>query len=390
MEKLYFDINSGISGDMTLAVLLQASPRGDELSSILSNIFKVDIGIKLVDKFINGILCKRVQLNIPHEPHIHRDFKYIKKKIEDSDLKDNVKKDSIAIFSIIAESEAKIHGKTVDDIHFHEVGSIDSIIDIIGASYLLNAIGRPKVESSPTKLGYGIVNTAHGLIPVPAPATVDILKDFPVERVNIPSELTTPTGAAILKYYVERVDYTFRGVIKNCYYSTGTKEFENLPNILRLLEIDEGEFVENLLLIETNLDDMTGEQLGDILNLALSMGALDAFFTPIYMKKNRPSYKLSVICKEENRDKIAELILQYTTSAGIRFSRISRYEMDREFVYTELKGFRFKVKKLRWKGIVKFSPEWENLKELSTKLNIPPYQLYCEVIDKISREAKDE
>lgn len=386
MGRLYFDISSGIAGDMTLSVLLQVSQKEEELSAILSDIFKVDIGIKLVDKFVNGILCKRLHLNIPHEPDIHRNFKYIRGKIEDSDLTDDVKKDAIAIFSIIAEAEGKIHGKTVDDIHFHEVGSIDSIVDIIGVSYLFNIIGRPRIESSPAKLGYGIVNTAHGVIPVPAPATVEILKDFPVERLNVPSELTTPTGAAILKYYVNKVDYTFRGIIKNCYYSTGTKEFKNIPNILRLLEIDDGVFIDHLFIIDTNLDDMTGEELGDTLNLLLSAGALDAFFTPIYMKKNRPAYKLSVICKEENRDNMAELILRYTTSAGVRFSKISRYEMDREFLYTEFKGFRFKVKKLIWKDIIKFSPEWDDLKKIATELNIPPYQLYCEIINKISGE----
>jgi len=208
MKALYFDIISGISGDMTLAALLQIVPKCDELASIINDTFNVDIKIALTDKFINGVLCKKLVLHIPHEPHIHRNFNFIRNKIESSSIPDSVKKDAIGIFYLIAQSEAKIHGKTVDEVHFHEVGSIDSIIDILGASYLFSQINA-KIISSPAKLGHGIVNVAHGAIPVPAPATIDILKDFPVERLDVPSELTTPTGAAILKYYVKDVSYHF-------------------------------------------------------------------------------------------------------------------------------------------------------------------------------------
>ncbi|MEF3255650.1 MAG: nickel pincer cofactor biosynthesis protein LarC [Deferribacterales bacterium] len=376
MKKLYFDMNSGISGDMTLAVLLQLSDQCHQLSELISSIFKTSIKLNLKDKFVNGILCKQLDISITNEPHIHRDFKSIKSIIESAPLDEKVKNDAIAIFHLIAESEAKIHGSSIDYIHFHEVGALDSIIDILGTAYVMNKIGQVEIYSSPAKLGHGLIKSAHGLIPIPAPATADILSNFPIERIDIPEELTTPTGAAILKHYVKKVTYTFRGVIKNCYYSTGTKEFKKIPNILRLFEIEDNASIEQLVLLETNIDDMSGEPLGDIMELLFSNGALDTFFTPIFMKKNRPAIKLSVLCNESQKENLINIILKYTTSAGIRYININRIEMDRTFHNLKFQGEEFRVKRFKHGDIVKYSIEWEDIKKISKKFGISSHQLY--------------
>lgn len=387
---------SGISGDMTLAALLQIENRAEELSEIFSDIFKISIKIDLKEKSVNGIRAFQLKIDAPKENSIHRNYKTIRECIEKSDLDDKVKKDSLQIFHLIAEVESKIHNVCIDDIHFHEIGALDSIIDIVGVSYLINKINPHSIYSSPAKCGHGVAKTAHGLIPIPVPATMEILKDFPFERLNIESELTTPTGAAIIKHFVKSVNYNFRGVVQDIFYSTGTKllklhqkstntNLNNIyPNLLRVIKFKESPDYETIFMIETNLDDISSEHLGGLFEILFKNGALDVYFTPIYMKKNRPAYKLSVITKKENKDLIIFSILKHTTTGGVRFYPLSRYELDKSFIEVEFKGLPFKIKVLEGGGIKKFAPEWEDIRRNSEKLSLPTHQLYIEVMKTIA------
>ncbi len=388
---------SGISGDMTLAALLQIENRAEELSELFSEIFKISVKIDLKEKSVNGIRAYQLKIDAPKETSTNHNYKIIRNLIENSDLDYKIKKDSLNIFHLIAEAESKIHNIDIDEIHFHEIGALDSIIDIVGVSYLVNKINPHSIYSSPSKCGYGVAKTAHGLIPIPAPATMEILKDFPFERLNIESELTTPTGAAIIKHFVKSVNYKFRGVVQDIFYSTGTKilrlpqkstntDLNHIyPNILRVIKFKESTEHETIFMIETNLDDISSEHLGGIFEILFKNGALDVYFTPIYMKKNRPAYKLSVITKEENKDSIIHYILKHTTTGGVRFYPLGRYELDKNFIEVEYKGSTFKIKVLEGDGIKKFVPEWEDIKRNAEKLCLPTHQLYIDVMKLISK-----
>jgi len=402
MSGLYFDMISGISGDMTMAALLQVVDKSVELSEIFSSIFGISVEIGLNEKNVNGIKAYQLKLNVNKERLPNRDFKTIRKILEDSPLDEKVKSDALGIFRLIAEAESKIHGVRVDDIHFHEVGAVDSIIDIVGVAYLINCITPCYIFSSPAKFGYGTVKSAHGIIPVPAPATLEILKDFPFERLNINTELTTPTGAAIIKHYVSEVTYNFSGVVEDIYYSTGTKQLISggsstkkadkltfdepvvispiYPNLLRVIKYKDDNSKRKLVMIETNIDDMSSEHLGHTFDILFDKGALDIFFTPIFMKKNRPSYKLSVIAEESHKDILIQTILRHTTTGGVRFYSIGRYELDKSFTEVEYLGCRFRVKILTGDEIKKYSPEWEDIRRHSEFLKIPTNQLYYEVM----------
>ncbi|MGB9730867.1 LarC family nickel insertion protein [Calditerrivibrio nitroreducens] len=402
MSGLYLDMISGISGDMTMAALLQIEDKSVELSEIFSNIFGIAVNIGLNKKYVNGIKAYQLKLNFSKERLPRRNFKTIREIIEDYSFDEKVKSDALRIFTLIAEAESKIHGVDIDDIHFHEVGAMDSIIDIVGVAYLINSINPGFIFSSPAKFGCGTIKSAHGMIPVPAPATIEILKDFPFERLNINTELTTPTGAAIIKHYVSEVTYNFSGVVEDIYYSTGTKQlisgskltkkanqltFEEpvvisptYPNLLRVIKYKDDNSKKKLVMIETNIDDMSSEHLGHTFDILFDKGALDIFFTPIFMKKNRPSYKLSVIAEESHKDLLIQTILRHTTTGGVRFYNIGRYELDKSFTEVEYLGCRFKIKILTGYGVKKYSPEWEDIRRYSEFLKIPTNQLYYEVM----------
>ncbi|MCX8084609.1 MAG: nickel pincer cofactor biosynthesis protein LarC [Calditerrivibrio sp.] len=380
MGNLYFDMVSGISGDMALAALLQKVPCFEELSSVVSSLFSVDIKISLSFDHVHGIKAAVLNLDIQKEPHIHRDFRYIRRKIENSSLDECVKEDAISIFKIIAEAEAKIHGSNIDEVHFHEVGGVDSIVDVVGCAYLINKIKPEKIYSSPARCGFGTVSTAHGFIPVPAPATLEILRGFPFERLDIKSELTTPTGAAIIRYYAKETTYSFRGEIRDIFYSAGSKRFVNHPNILRLIGFDVGISADNLYMFETNLDDISSEFLGGLFDTLFEKGALDVFYTPIFMKKNRPAYKLSILLDESRKDEIVHIVFRHTTTGGIRFYPLGRYELKKESFKIDYKGHEFRVKRITGGGVDRCLPEWEDIKLNAEKLQMPPLMLYLEIL----------
>lgn len=308
-----------------------------------------------------------------HHSHVHRNLNDIKTIINGSDLSDYVKENSLKIFEYIARAESKIHGKSIDEVHFHEVGAIDSIIDAVGASVCLEYLKVDAIYASNIYKGHGFVNCAHGLFPVPAPATLEILNETPFELKQsvVESELITPTGAAILATFAKPLMSSYKSIKTS--YGAGTKDFE-IPNVLRISEIElkenKNKKTNEIFLLETNLDDITGEDLGYFMELCMNEGALDVFYTPIYMKKNRPAYKLSVITKRTNVKLMAKLIFKHTTSIGVRFTKYRRFEMDRTFEDVETKYGKVTKKILKYEDIKKESYEYEDLKKIATENNM--------------------
>lgn len=308
-----------------------------------------------------------------HHSHVHRNLNDIKTIINGSDLSDYVKENSLKIFEYIARAESKIHGKSIDEVHFHEVGAIDSIIDAVGASVCLEYLKVNTIYASNIYKGHGFVNCAHGLFPVPAPATLEILNEtsFELKQSVVESELITPTGAALLATFAKPLMSPYKSIKTS--YGAGTKDFE-IPNVLRISEIElkenKNKKTNEIFLLETNLDDITGEDLGFFMELCMNEGALDVFYTPIYMKKNRPAYKLSVITKRTNVKLMAKLIFKHTTSIGVRFTKYRRFEMDRTFEDVETKYGKVTKKILKYEDIKKESYEYEDLKKIATENNI--------------------
>lgn len=308
-----------------------------------------------------------------HHSHVHRNLNDIKTIINGSDLSDYVKENSLKIFEYIARAESKIHGKSIDEVHFHEVGAIDSIIDAVGVSVCLEYLKVNTIYASNIYKGHGFVNCAHGLFPVPAPATLEILNEtsFELKQSVVESELITPTGAAILATFAKPLMSPYKSIKTS--YGAGTKDFE-IPNVLRISEIElkenKNKKTNEIFLLETNLDDISGEDLGFFMELCMNEGALDVFYTPIYMKKNRPAYKLSVITKRTNVKLMAKLIFKHTTSIGVRFTKYRRFEMDRTFEDVETKYGKVTKKILKYEDIEKESYEYEDLKKIATENNI--------------------
>ncbi len=390
MKTLYIDIISGISGDMSLSALLQFGIDIQKLNYHLSDLLKGNVELSLVEKKINGISTKQLKIKIDNCETPHRNLTSISKILKNSELPEKVINDSINIFKIIADSESKMHNQPKEKVHFHEVGAIDSIIDIVGISYCMNELSPNLILSSPAIIGNGIVNTAHGLLPVPAPATMDILKDIPLRKIEIDSELTTPTGAAFLKYYVKDFTREFEGQITDISYSTGTKEFKNYPNMLRLLLLNQDSYTpENIYILETNIDDDTGENLSNLMDLLFENNALDVFFTPIFMKKNRPAVKLSIMTVYKNIELFTKIILENSSSIGIRYYPIKRKIMDRTFKQIKIKNENIKIKVLNYDKITKYSPEWDSIVKAAKKLQIPPSKLYHQAITEIDKLKED-
>jgi len=371
---LHFDITSGIAGDMSLAVL---HGLGLDLSEITDIVFKmtekqVDIDVEKV--FINGIEINRLKITMPHE-HAHRKMSDIKSMIEKAELPAQVAADAIGIFSIIADAEGVVHGKPANEVHFHEVGALDSILDIVGFAYGIHKLGIKNISASKPVLGSGFVKCAHGKVPVPAPATLKILEGVNVTRTEEPNELTTPTGAAILKYYVKEFSSAYSGKILASAYSTGTLTLETMPNMLRGTLIDTPVICEQITVIETNIDDCSGEVIGSLFDTLLPQ-SLDFFTTAVTGKKNRPTIHLTILCENDKRDDIAKILFKYTSTAGIRFNKSDRIVMDKAILSTKVSGENVSVKVLTFGDIEKFSPEWDDCVKVAKKLGCAPTIVY--------------
>ncbi len=319
-----------------------------------------------------------------HGSHDHRNFATIKEMINSSDLKEEVKNTAIEIFRYVAEAEGKVHGKPLEEVHFHEVGATDSIVDIVGAAICLDALKVDQVMASPVQVGGGFVRCAHGMMPVPAPATAEILRDVPVRYNVVQSETTTPTGAAILKATVGTYTDTNELSIVKVGYGIGNKDFE-VPNVLRVyLAETEGNSsdlqIEKQFEMSCNIDDMTGERFGYVEKTLFEAGALDVWKTPIMMKKGRPATKLSVLFKEEQRSVLQEIIFRETTTAGVRETSVTKYMMKRSYEKVATKYGDVQVKHLYLNGeVVKSKPEYEDCLHLAVTNHVSIQAIYDEL-----------
>ena len=390
MKTLYFDCSSGISGNMTLGALLEIVGNENYLIEELKKL-KVDgYKIEISKKIKNGITGTYVDVilqeehshghNHDHEHehhHEHRNLNDVYSIIDNSTIDEKSKDLAKRIFERVAKAEAKVHNKTLEEVHFHEVGAIDSIVDIVGTAILINKINPDRIISSIVNDGYGFIECAHGTMSVPVPATSEIFANSKVKfrQIDVDTELVTPTGAAIIAELAEEFATLPAMVTEKIGWGAGFKDLK-IPNVLKVYYGNMQEKNENFVVMETNIDDCTGEVLGYTSEKLFKNGALDVFFTPIFMKKNRPAYRLTVACKKEDMLNLQNIIFRETTTIGIRYRFESRTELGREHIEIDTKYGKLKAKKVINDGEVYIYPEYESLKELSEKNNIPIKELY--------------
>jgi hypothetical protein len=390
MKLLYLDCFAGISGDMFLGVLIDLGVPEDALRAELAKLKLPGYTIstrRVVKQNISATKFDCIEKQ--HAPlrgaatHDHRGYTEIAGMITGSGLSENVKRRALNVFKRIGEAESKIHGVPLTQIHFHEVGAVDSIVDIVGACIALETLAVDEVQASPPRLGSGFVETAHGKFPVPAPATLELLKGVPVQSSSEPVELVTPTGAALLAEFCTRFGPMPAMSIEKIGYGAGTRDLEKTPNVLRAVSGEasvaresEGDAV---AVIETNIDDMNPQLFGDVMERLLAAGALDVFFTSIQMKKNRPATLLTVLCERNDVDRMAELLLTHTTSFGVRVHEAQRRKLSREIVKVATKFGEIEVKVGRLAGkVVSRSPEYESCKQAAGKAGVAVKDVYEE------------
>lgn len=277
----------------------------------------------------------------------------------------------------VAKAESKVHNKPLEEVHFHEVGAIDSIVDIVGTAILVNKINPTKIISSIVNDGYGFIECAHGTMSVPVPATTEIFASAGVcfRQIDVDTELVTPTGAAIIAEFSSEFTTLPAMKIKKVGWGTGSKELK-IPNVLKVYLGELENENEDFVVMETNIDDASGEIFGYTQELLLKNGALDVFFTPIYMKKNRPGYRMSVTCRRKDRMKLQNIIFKETTTIGIRYRFEYRTELEREIIELDTKYGKIKAKKVTNNGEEYIYPEYESIKSIAEKNNIPLKELY--------------
>jgi len=428
MKTLYLDLFSGIAGDMFIAALLDLGVDAAKLERELKKLKLDGYHLHIARGQKSAIAGMKFDVHLAHDhehghdhghhhhdhehPHQHehdhhdhghdeqRNFAEIKKLILRSQLSAWVKQKSIAVFQRIAEAEGKIHGLPPGEVHFHEVGAVDSIVDIVGAAIVLELLGKPRVFASPVVEGTGWINCAHGRFPVPAPATLAILgaRGIGVTQCDEPHELVTPTGAALLAEFAESFGAMDNLVAEKIGFGLGTRDNETRPNVLRAVLGSQSKVqnpkskvgsakepsthldweTDRVAVLETNLDDCAGEILGSFVETALAAGALDVFHTPIQMKKNRPGVLLTVLCAEAEADKFSELLLRETTAFGVRKTIAERRKLRREFaeVTTAFGKVTVKIGRLGGK-VVQAAPEFESVKKLAAQKKVPVKQIFA-------------
>ena len=376
MRTLYFDCFAGASGDMILGALIDAGLDLAELQAELRQLKtpNIDISTERVDR--SGITSIKLGVNVPDEKK-HRHLKDIEKVIDDSDLSENVKNRSKAIFARLADAEAKVHGIDVATVHFHEVGALDAIVDIVGACIGFEKLGIEDFVCSRINVGSGFVDMDHGRFPVPPPAVAELLRQAPVFAGEFDGEMTTPTGAAIISTVCSKYSRLPEMKAEQIGYGAGSRTFEKFPNVLRVLigdaeTADNRREVENLVLLETNIDDSTPQTIGYVMERALDVGANDCWITPIQMKKNRPGFKISILCTAEIKEKMLQLLYAETTTLGVRVTAVEREALQREIISVDTHFGSIDVKIARSDGrVVNAMPEYENVRAAAIEHSVP-------------------
>lgn len=387
MKIAYFECLSGISGDMVVGALLDAGLKLEELEKELKklNLSGYHLEAQKISK--KGIKATQFKVRI-EESGVERRFKDILHLLEASKLDKQVKEQVIQVFFHLARAESAIHQKKIEEIHFHEVGGIDSIIDITSAVLGIKKLGIQEIYSSAIPLGKGFIECAHGIIPVPAPATLELLKNIPTYDGKVESEMVTPTGAAIISTLAK--DFGERPLmsIEAIGYGAGEKEFI-IPNLLRInigkkLEQEKSAsqlyLQDSVILVETNIDDMNPEFYDYIMERLFSVGVLEVFLTPLQMKKNRPGCQLNVLINEEDLHRVLEVIFTETSSLGVRIREVKRIKLERKVYKIETRFGEIRVKVgLAKQEIKNIAPEYEDCKKIATQYKVPLKEVYEEI-----------
>ena len=399
MRSLYFDCSNGISGDMSVAALLDLGADKEVLDIALSSIKTDEFDYKITKVKKHGISALDFNVILKHDnhdhdmeyltshhhehhhhhEHIHRGIDDVFRIIDSANITDNANKTAKRIFEILAKAEAKAHDTDIKNVHFHEVGAVDSIVDIIAFSVCVDNLGIDDVIIPSLTDGTGFVNCRHGTIPVPVPAVINIVSDngLKLNVIDFKSELTTPTGAAICAA-VKTTDNLPDGFkIIGQGIGAGKREY-SLPGILRVFEI-EYEKEDTIFKLETNIDDTTGEALGYTMEELFKNGALDVYYMPVYMKKNRPAYMLNVICKECDIQKLEDIIFLNTTTIGIRHIKCNRTVLPRKIIDIETKYGIVKAKEVIINGKKRIYPEYESIKEICSRTGKGYGEIYNEI-----------
>lgn len=385
----YFDTFSGISGDMTLGALIDLDVPVSYLEEKLQPVLN-GFEFKAKKVFKSHLAATDIEVVVTEDHGTSRNYTDIKAMIENAALPEKTKQNSLATFEKIALAESAIHGKDINTVHFHEIGGVDSIVDIIGSFLAVEYLGITKVYASVIPLGSGFVQCSHGNIPVPVPATISILKDIPVTSSDATTEIVTPTGAAIIATLSQDFGPMPEMTVKNTGYGAGKRDTgSGLPNLLRIVlgaEPDEKTSAdtihrETIEELKTNIDDMSPEGLGFLMDQLLEHNALDVTYAPVQMKKNRPAVQIEVLCRPQDRDNLIRLILTSTSSIGVRYKEYNRAFLDRKPAQIETRFGSLQVKKIvRPNGEDELVPEYDIVTRVARDKNLPFKTVYEQIL----------
>ena len=371
MKTIYFDCFSGVSGDMILGALIDLGVEKDSLVHHLSllPVSGFELQFEKVDR--SGIAASRVVVKT-EEQHHHRHLADILKIINGAKLGGAVKQNAVRIFTRLAEAESRVHGVPIERIHFHEVGALDAIVDVVGACIGFDLLRTERFICSPLNVGSGMVQMAHGKFPIPPPAVAELLKGKPIYSNEVTGELVTPTGAAIVSTLAQEFGRLPAMRIDATGFGAGSRDYPRFPNVLRMmagtLGDSDAQSVDRVVLLETNVDDMNPQVAGFVMERALKMGALDCYFTPVQMKKNRPGLLISIICTQSASRSLTEMLLSETTTLGVRTQELDRTILERVVVKVSTAYGEIDVKVARQgEKIVKVVPEFEHCREAALR-----------------------
>jgi uncharacterized protein (TIGR00299 family) protein len=390
MKVAYFDTIAGISGDMCLGALLSAGVDPETLRTHLNRLavggFEIDISH--VER--NGIAATKVDVIVSDTQQKHRHLGDITRIIRQSDLSQEVRERSIRVFTELAAAEARVHRTTPERVHFHEVGAVDAVVDIVGTCLGLEQLGVHRVFSSPVKVGrQGFVQAEHGRLPVPSPATVELLRGYPLVLTDIDAELTTPTGAALIRGLSEGVLSTERLVTDTIGYGSGSRDLSPTPNLLRLIigELAGDQISDEIVAIETNIDDMIPEALPHAMGQLLEAGALDVFVVPVAMKKGRTGSLLSVLVDPARKDDVIAAMFRETTTIGVRMHTVQRRKLPRIERTLSTSFGEVRVKVIVRDGTEFLQPEFEECRRLAQASKIPLLEVYQRLQRELNRTS---
>jgi uncharacterized protein (TIGR00299 family) protein len=379
MKIAYLDCFAGASGDMFLGALLDAGLALDDLRTALRALPLQGYTLRVLKEERNHLFGTRFVVDIEKEKQPARSFADIKTIIHAAGLSRWVKDTSTRIFEYLALEEGRIHNCPPEKVHFHEVGALDSIVDIVGAVFGMESLGITSLHASPLPLGAGFVETQHGRIPLPAPATMALLKGIPVYDSGIKAELVTPTGAALLKGLACAFGAMPPMIVEQVGYGVGSRELADRPNLLRILvgRDKEEHQTETVMVMEANVDDTNPEWLGFLMERLFGAGALDVLYCPVQMKKNRPAVLIQVIGKPHQKDLLMEILFQESTTLGVRYQMMQRKILARDEAEIDSPWGKMKVKKIsRPDGLFQLLPEYESCRKIALEKGLPIKDIY--------------